>query len=291
MEEVIRTRFDEFNFPFVVNRSIIPNDNSTLFVCSGMQQFKNRFKYPDGSHEGSLQSCIRTNDIDLVGDGQHLTYFEMIGNFSFGGHDYENSVELWHSIVKDLRLPVSEVRVHPDRLDHKRMWVKRNYQVVNDKTCTWSDGNISGECCELFVGDLEIGNLVNPLGHSTDVGFGWERLHQLVEGVSRVDETSLFRQDVDYISRDFCRTLLVMHENGIRPGPKGREWICRRMLRHIINYGVIIPGMEEVIDSERNNYKDKLRVGKRAFGRKKFSDKPPEWWWETYGVSIEELQK
>lgn len=38
--EVIQRRFDEFNFPLVINRSIIPHDNSTLFICSGMQQEK-----------------------------------------------------------------------------------------------------------------------------------------------------------------------------------------------------------------------------------------------------------
>ncbi len=254
-----------------------------------MQQLKNRFLNPDHTRYGTLQSCIRTNDIDLIGDGQHLTYFEMIGNFSFGGNDYGDSVRLWKSILWDLNIKVSEIRVHPSRLDHKKLW--SDFNVVEDEECTWTDGNISGECCEVFVGDLEIGNLVNPLGHSTDVGFGWERLHQVVEGVDRVDETSLFRQDIDFISRDFCRTVQVMTECGVKPGPKGREWICRRMLRHLISQDVSIPGLEDVLGKESNLFEDKLRVAKKGYGRKKFRDKPPEWWWETYGVSLEELQK
>lgn len=85
-----------------------------------MQQVKDRFLNPNGGKYGSLQSCIRTNDLESVGDGCHLTYFEMLGNFSFGGNDFETSVELWHSIVKDLNIPITEVRVHPDRLDHKK---------------------------------------------------------------------------------------------------------------------------------------------------------------------------
>ena len=66
-----------------------------------MQQVKERFLHLDQSKYGSLQSCVRTNDLELVGDGIHLTYFEMLGNFSFGGNDYDLSVELWHSFLTD----------------------------------------------------------------------------------------------------------------------------------------------------------------------------------------------
>lgn len=250
-----------------------------------MQQVKNRFLYPDGSKYGSLQSCIRTIDLELVGDGSHLTYFEMLGNFSFGGHDFETSVELWHSIVQDLKIPISEVRVHPDRLDHKRMWVKRGYNVVNDRSCKWSDGTISGECCELFVGNLEIGNLVNPLGHSSDIGFGWERLHQLVEGKDRVDETSLFDQSLDFITRDHYRTLKVLRECGIQPGSKGREYICRRLVRRVLK--TRLPGLEDWIDQERELRDRKLPKARKAY--RKFKGKSPEWWYETFGILPEEL--
>lgn len=285
MLDVVNRRFVDFGFPIVIDRNILPDDDSTLFICSGMQRVKNRFLDCDGSHYGSLQSCIRTNDLDLVGDGSHLTYFEMLGNFSFGGNDFELSVELWDSIIKDLNIPISEVHVHPSRLDHKQMWRKRNYNVVNDPTCQWSDGNISGECCELFLGDLEIGNLVNPLGHSTDVGFGWERLHQVVEGKSRVDETSLFDQGLDFISRDHLRTLTIMRECGIKPGSKGREYICRRLLRRVMDSG--IQGFDEWIEVERGLRDSKIQRGKKKF--KKFQDKTPEWWYETFGIFPEEL--
>ncbi len=110
VEDVVRRRFEEFGIPLVVDRRVIPNDDSTLFVCSGMQQVRGRFLDPDGGRYGSLQSCIRTNDLELVGDGSHLTYFEMVGNFSFGGLDYEESVELWHAILLDLGVAVTEVR-------------------------------------------------------------------------------------------------------------------------------------------------------------------------------------
>lgn len=272
----------------VVDRSIIPQDDSTLFVCSGMQQVRHRFMKPDGGRHGSLQSCIRTNDLECVGDGSHLTYFEMIGNFSFGGNDYEESVELWHSILKDLKISVTEIRVHPTRPDLGGMWVKRGYRVTDDPDCTWSDGGISGECCEVFCGDLEIGNLVNPLGHSTDVGFGWERLHQVVEGRDRVDQTSLF---IDHhpIVADHSRTIQVLYENGIKPGNKGRGYVCRRMIRRMLP---LLRGDErfvfnEWVEQERERRGKSIEAGRRKW--RKHRDKPPEWWWDTFGILPEEL--
>jgi hypothetical protein len=190
---VVTSHFESFGFPLVSDPSVIPDDDSTLFVCSGMQRVRRRFHPPDGGKYGSLQSCLPTNDLDLVGDGSHLTHFQMLGNFSFGGNDYELSVELWHRILTDLGVRADEVHCHPGRPDHARIWTRRGYCVVPDGECHWSDGTIGGHCCELYVGGLEIGNLVNPLGHSTDVGFGWERLLQVVEGRRRADQTSLFR--------------------------------------------------------------------------------------------------
>jgi len=286
--DVVRRRFGEFGFPLITDRNIIPLDDSTLFVCSGMQQVRDRFREPDGGRHGSLQSCIRTNDLELVGDGSHLTYFEMVGNFSFGGQDYEESVELWHTILKDLDVVATEVRVHPTRPDLGEMWRRRGYRVTDDRDCTWSDGDISGECCEVFCGDLEIGNLVNPLRHSTDVGFGWERLHQVCEGKGRVDETSLFIDHHPVVS-DHSRALRVLHENGVGPGNKGRGYVCRRMIRRMLP---LLRGDEEFIfsewvEQERERREECVRRGRRAWRR--HCDKPPEWWWDTFGVLPEEL--
>ena len=274
----------------VVNRKVVPqDDDSTLFVCSGMQRFKRRFYNTDGGHEGSLQSCIRTDDIDLVGDGTHLTYFQMLGNFSFGRNDYETSIELWHSILRDLKIPISSVHVHPNRHDHQRHWQRRGYSVVPDKSCVWSDGKIGGHCCELFVGSLEIGNLVNPLGHSTDVGFGWERILQILEGKDRVDETSLFDQTLHPVVRDHSRTISILQENGIEPGNTGRSYVCRRILRRILRYqtGYEPVGLLDWLKHEQELRERNLRRARRLWRR--HQDKPVSFWWETFGILPEEL--
>ena len=287
--DVVSRRYEQFGFPLVRDEQIIPDDDTTLFVCSGMQRVKNRFRQPDGSKHGSLQSCIRTNDLELVGDGTHLSYFEMLGNFSFGGNDYENSVELWHSVVRDLKIDIDCVHVHPTRNDHKELWHKRGYSTVDDLECVWSDGDIGGHCCELYSRGIEIGNLVNPLNHSTDVGFGYERLHLIVEGVNRVDETSLFNRSYHPVVRDHSRTLDMLWRNNIEPGNKRRNYVCRRLTRRLLKHlqGGEHFTFDQWVEQERMLHERQLKKVQRLWPRNR--DKSPSWWWETHGILPEEL--
>jgi alanyl-tRNA synthetase len=284
---LILRRFEEYGFPLHTDGRIVPDDDSTLFVCSGMQRVRHRFISPDGSVHGSLQSCVRTNDLDLIGDGTHLTSFGMLGNFSFGGPDYRVSCEMWTRILRDLRVPTDPIHVHPDRNDQKRIWRELGHEMVDDPGCVWTDGRIGGECCEVYSGGVEIGNLVNPLGHSTDVGFGFERLLMVLENKGRVDETSLFDQRLDPVTRDHVRTLSLFHENGIKPGGKGRGFVCRRLLRKVLDTVLDSYPWTDWIERERSVREQSLVRGRKMWRRHR--DKPPQWW-KTCGLTEEDLR-
>jgi alanyl-tRNA synthetase len=273
-----------------LDNNILPNedDSSTLFICSGMQRIKPRFLNSYNEKYGSVQSCIRTNDLELVGDGTHLTNFKMVGNFSFNCNNYEESVEIWTSIIDDLKIKVDSVHIHPSQIDHKKMWSKYEYEIVEDSSCEWSDGNIGGYCCEMYVGELEIGNLVNTMIHSTDVGFGLERLVQVIENKNRVDETSLFDINLHPIVRDHSRTIELFWDNKIIPGNKGREYICRRLVRRLIRYSNDKFIFNDWIESEKELLEKRLKIGRRVY--KKYKDRSPEFWWSTYGILPEEME-
>ena len=72
-------------------------DTTTLFSGSGMQQFKPFFTgaaTPPSGRVTTVQKCVRTGDIDSVGDLSHCTFFEMLGNFSFGDY-FKGEVIPW----------------------------------------------------------------------------------------------------------------------------------------------------------------------------------------------------
>ena len=81
----------------VASSSLVPDDPSLLLANAGMNQFKQYYlgkKTMEEIGACSCQKCLRTNDIDEIGkDGRHLSFFEMLGNFGFGGYTKRQACE------------------------------------------------------------------------------------------------------------------------------------------------------------------------------------------------------
>src|SRR3989304_1077802 len=103
--EEIRKKFLEFfrvrEHTVVPSSSLIPDDVSVLLTTAGMQQFKkyytgelNALREFGSQRTASIQKWFRTTDIEEVGDRTHLTFFEMLGNFSFGPAGSDNPEDL-----------------------------------------------------------------------------------------------------------------------------------------------------------------------------------------------------
>ena len=199
---------------------------------------------------------------------------------------------MWTNIVLDLELPISHVNVHPDS-NFEHFWEDK-FPVRHDPSCIWTDGNVGGFCSELFTpGGVELGNLVNPLGHSVDVGFGFERMLQVLESKPRIDDTELFNPVLDPVSRDHFRTLSVFKEQDIVPGNKGRNYVCRRLIRRFIRlnpYGVECP-FSDWMQGERVRMEQSIRDARRFWRRNQDKDGtlPDSFYWDTFGIMPEEM--
>ena len=174
---------------FQLDDNVRPYDDTTLFCPAGMQQFKDKFKSDETGTLANVQSCIRLNDLEEIGDGTHYLYFDMIGLFSFRTMTVQEAVDFWMEFVEEvLQIKVDYVTIHPDKFEEwKSLYDNYNVEVRADDECKWTDGQIGGYCTEFFKDDVEIGNIVNPLGTCIDVGFGLQRLNMFVNGVN--DET------------------------------------------------------------------------------------------------------
>ena len=108
--------FEKHGHQIIPSAPLIPeNDPSVLFTTAGMQPLVPYLlgeKHPEGNKLTDYQKCVRTNDIDEVGDNRHLTYFEMLGNWSLGAYFKEESIAMsFEFLTKELQIPVEKLSV------------------------------------------------------------------------------------------------------------------------------------------------------------------------------------
>ena len=106
--------FKEHGHHIIPSSPLIPeNDPSVLFTTAGMQPLVPYLlgeKHPDGVRITDYQKCLRTNDIDEVGDNRHLTFFEMLGNWSLGDYFKEEAISMSYEFL------TKELGINPDKL-------------------------------------------------------------------------------------------------------------------------------------------------------------------------------
>jgi alanyl-tRNA synthetase len=270
--EEYKSYCEENNINFKIDGNIKSYDETTLFCPAGMQQFKSFFK--DENHKGTIsniQSCLRLNDIDEIGDGTHLLYFNMIGFFSFRDLSVPQAIDYWMGFLKRIGITPDYITIHPDKPEWSKFYDKYGVEVRLDEECIWSDGEIGGYCTEFYKDDIEIGNIVNPLGTCIDVGFGLERIEMVLNNTPKSKEDTL------------KETVFKMIESGFTPGNNKQGYILKKLLRLCHKNDVVI---------DHNFYRDEVVRQKKILVKwerlkDKHKDKPKEWWWDTHGIDLD----
>jgi alanyl-tRNA synthetase len=215
---------------------VAPDDDPVLFTTAGMHPLTRYLEgrpHPQGRRLAGVQRCLRTTDLDEVGDDRHLTVFQMLGSWSLGDYDGPQSLRWGLEFLTD-RLGVGRDRLHatvfggdeqvgPD-LSSWRTWTELGVPVEQLGPDNWWSNGPTGPCgpdSELFAwtGDglpqgtpgtdgrwMELWNHVTmsyrrhddqslePLPQrSVDTGMGLERLLMVVQGRSSVFGCDVFR--------------------------------------------------------------------------------------------------
>ncbi|OGI60139.1 hypothetical protein A2641_03590 [Candidatus Nomurabacteria bacterium RIFCSPHIGHO2_01_FULL_37_25] len=180
----IRSRFLKFfenrGHKIIPSASLVPhNDPSALFNTAGMQPLVPYLmgqKHPTGKRIADVQKCVRTGDLDDIGDNRHLSFFEMMGNWSLGDYFKEDAIKWSYEFLTSKK---EGLGLDPNRLyftvfegnenapydeESKKIWMNlgipehRIYALPADDNW-WSPGDNgpSGPCSEMFydmVGDV-----------------------------------------------------------------------------------------------------------------------------------------
>ena len=160
--------FEAAGHRVVPSSSLVPyNDPTLLFTNAGMNQFKDALlgrEDPGYRRAASSQKCVRAggkhNDLENVGyTARHLTFFEMLGNFSFGDYFKEDAIDwAWEFVTGVFELPRNRlwVTVHPTDDESRALWTRKigipAERVVDHETNFWTMGDTGpcGPCTELF---------------------------------------------------------------------------------------------------------------------------------------------
>lgn len=242
----IRKRFlDFFEKPENGGHKILPSsslvpegDISVLFTTAGMQQFKPYYLAPDNAIKDfgtknvvTVQKCVRTGDIEEVGDATHLSFFEMLGNFSFGGYGRREAIKYAYDFITgEMGLKISYVTYYkgegvvPADIESKNIWAEIDPALdirEDGADVFWGPTGLSGPCgptteiyCKNAMGDdVEIWNIVFneyfcdgsreqlDKGEANlkkldilgiDTGMGLERLVTVIQQKETLYDTDLF---------------------------------------------------------------------------------------------------
>lgn len=282
----LRKKFLEFfkskGHTIVPSSSLLPDDPSVLLTTAGMQQFK---KYYTGEADtirdfkskstASVQKCFRTSDIDEVGDESHLTFFEMLGNFSFGGYFKKGAISYGKEFFDSIGLEIEYVTVFAgdknvpfDAQSHK-IWENlgiKDIRKLGREDNFWGPTGAEGPCgptTEIYINGIEVWNIVfNEFYQKSDgtleklktpgvdTGMGLERLALVLAGKENIFETDLFIPILDILSgtisekqrriiSDHLRASVFLFSDGVLPSNKEAGYILRRLLRRSLVYEYI----------------------------------------------------
>lgn len=260
----------------IINSNLIPeNDPTVLFTTAGMHPLVPYLlgqPHALGKRLCNVQRCIRTGDIEEVGDQFHHTFFEMLGNWSLGDYFKEEAINFsFEFLTKELHIPKEKIEVtcfKGDKYSKKdeksrEVWEKNGIKKIKflpKKDNWWGPAGKTGPCgpdTEMFVNGVEIWNNVFmeydkdsqgeyvPLKQkNVDTGMGVERVLTILNGLND-----------NYLSECF-KPIIELIENQAKKdyGNNQKETRLMRIIADHIKASVFIIGDGIVPSNKEQGY-------------------------------------
>jgi alanyl-tRNA synthetase len=303
----IRTAFLDYfsrhDHEIVPSSPLVPrNDPTLLFTNAGMVQFKNVFtgleKRPY-SRAATAQKCVRAggkhNDLENVGyTSRHHTFFEMLGNFSFGDYFKELAIELaWNLVTKEFGLAKERmwITVHPSDEAARDLWRKiaglSDHRIIGHADNVWAMGPIGpcGYCSEIFYdqgekvpggppgspdedGDrfLEFWNLVFTQFDQVDENTRIDLPKPSIDtgmGLERI--TAILQRVTSNYDIDLFRTLIVASADASGVAPDGEHAVSHRVIADHLRASAFLIA-DGVLPSKEGRGYVLRRIMRRAMG-------------------------
>ncbi len=226
--------FEERGHKIIPSASLIPeNDPGALFISAGMHPLVPYLlgeKHPMGDKLVNVQKCIRTGDIDDVGDDWHLTFFEMLGNWGLGSYWKEESIKMsFDFLTKELNLPIEKLSVtcfqgddnaSKDEISAKTwelLGIPKDKIKFLGKEDNWWGQSAGGPCgpdTEIFYEGVEIwnnvfmefnktadGKLESLKQKNVDTGMGLERTTAILNNAKSVYDIEPLKSIIEAIKK------------------------------------------------------------------------------------------
>jgi len=217
----------------IPNASLIPeNDPTVLFTTAGMHPLVPYLlgqKHPLGKRLCNIQRCIRTGDIDEVGDETHHTFFEMLGNWSLGDYFKKDAIKFsFEFLTKILKIPKEKLSVTcfkgnkdaPKDTETEKIWESlgiKKIKFLGKEDNWWEPAGNTGPCgpdTEMFVNNVEIwndvfmqykkdskGNYKPAKQKNIDTGMGVERALALLQNTKDNYLTEIWKPLIKQIEK------------------------------------------------------------------------------------------
>jgi len=252
--------FDSEGHTVTASSPLVPdNDPTLLFTNAGMVQFKDYFTggtTPPYPRAVTSQKCVRAggkhNDLDNVGyTARHHTFFEMLGNFSFGDYFKSDAIEhAWKLVTKDFALDKDKLLVTIYHTDDEayELW-KKIAGLPDDKIIRiptsdnfWAMGDTGpcGPCSEIFYdhgADIPGGPPGSPDEDGDRFIEIWNLVFMQFEKYADGRQEALPKPSIDTGMGRSCSFLMA---DGVSPSNEGRGYVLRRIMRRAMRHAHIL---------------------------------------------------